>query len=330
MNFSLIICTYMRPKALLSLLETIAVQTLYPNEIIIVDGSTNDETKELLIQNIFENLTYYKVTPEERGLTKQRNFGIERVRTDVDFVCFLDDDTLLEPDYFKYLIGTYETYPEALAVGGYIINEVTWKLSEEVQSDEFYYDGWVRKEGSRFKLRKKLGLLDNTPPGWMPRFSNGRPVSFLPPSNKVYPVEQIMGGVASYRKEIFNELSFSKYFEGYGLYEDADFSLRLAKKGKIYINTAARLEHHHDVAGRPNQFNYGKMVTRNGWYVWRVKYKNPSIIARLKWNAIAIVLMKLRFINVFTSSKKIEAFTEAIGRCYGLLTLIFNKPIIKR
>ena len=330
MNFSLIICTYMRPTALLKLLKTVANQTLYPNEILIVDGSTNEETKELLIQNVFENLTYYKVAPEERGLTKQRNFGIERVRPDIDFVCFLDDDTVLDPDYFKYLIGTYETYPEALAVGGYITNEVTWKQTEEVNTHEFYYDGWVRKEGSRFKLRKKLGLLDNTPPGWMPRFSNGRSVSFLPPSNKVYPVEQMMGGVASYRKEIFKELSFSKYFEGYGLYEDADFSLRLAKKGPLYINTAARVEHHHDVAGRPNKFKYGKMVTRNGWYVWRVKYKNPSILARLKWNAIAIVLMKLRFINVFTSNKKTEAFTEALGRLYGLLTLIFNKPTVKR
>lgn len=330
MNFSLIICTYMRPTALLKLLKTVANQTLYPNEILIVDGSTNDETKQMIEVNLFENLTYYKVKPEERGLTKQRNFGIERVRPDIDFVCFLDDDTILDADYFKYLIGTYETYPEALAVGGYITNEVTWKQTEEVNTHQFYYDGWVRKEGSRFKLRNKLGLLDNTPPGWMPKFSNGRSVSFLPPSNKVYTVEQMMGGVASYRKEIFKELSFSKYFEGYGLYEDADFSLRLAKKGPLYINTAARVEHHHDVAGRPNQFKYGKMVTRNGWYVWRVKYAKPKLRVRFKWNAIAIIQFFLRFVNIFTTKKKLEAFTEALGRCYGLLSLVFNKPKVER
>ncbi|ANW97477.1 glycosyl transferase family 2 [Wenyingzhuangia fucanilytica] len=330
MNFSLIICTYMRPTALLKLLKTVELQSLYPNEILIIDGSTDNLTKEMLEVNLFDNLTYYKVNSAQRGLTKQRNFGIERVRDHIDFVCFLDDDVLLEQDYFKYLIGTYETYPEALAVGGYITNEVDWKLADEANANEFYYDGWVRKEGSRFILRKKLGLLDNTPPGWMPKFSNGRSVSFLPPSDKVYPVEQIMGGVASYRKEVFKELMFSKYFEGYGLYEDADFSLRLAKKGKIYINTAARLEHHHDVAGRPNQFKYGKMVTRNGWYVWRVKYKNPKIIARLKWNTIALVLMFLRAVNIFTTKKRTEALTEFLGRAYGLLSLIFNKPKVLR
>jgi GT2 family glycosyltransferase len=318
----------MRPLALFKLLKSVDIQTLYPNEILIIDGSTDDLTKEVIENHIFKNLIYYKVTPEERGLTRQRNYGISKVRQDIDIVCFLDDDTLLESNYFKYLIETYKNYPEALAVGGYIMNEIKWEQSKKINNNEFYYDGWVRKEGARFKLRKKLGLLDSTPPGWMPKFSNGRSVSFLPPSNKVYPVEQLMGGVSSYRKEVFKELSFSKYFEGYGLYEDADFSLRLAKKGKLFINTSARLEHHHAAEGRPNKFKYGKMVTRNGWYVWRVKYPKPLFIPRLKWNLIAIVLILIRFTNVITTNKKKEAFTEAIGRCFGLLSLIFNKPNI--
>ena len=330
MKFSLIICTYMRPVALLKLLRTVNHQSLYPNEIIIVDGSTNNLTKELLEENIFKNLTYYKVTPEERGLTKQRNFGIERVRPNIDIVCFLDDDTLLDEDYFEQIMETYKIYPEALSVGGYITNEVSWKQKNKVNKDTYCYDGWERKEGSRFKLRKKIGLLDDTPPGWMPKFSNGRSVSFLPPSDKVYPVEQIMGGVASYRKEVFKDLSFSKYFEGYGLYEDADFSLRLAKKGKIYINTAAKLEHHHDASGRPNKFKYGKMVTRNGWYVWNIKYSTPNLKARFQWNAIAVLLISLRFVNIITTNKRKEALTEALGRVCGLISLIFNKPNVTR
>ena len=330
MKFSLVICTYMRPIALLKLLETVVIQALYPDEILIIDGSVNNETKIILEQNYFKNLKYYLVSDKERGLTKQRNLGIEKVDKNLEIVCFLDDDTQLESNYFKILIQTYIDYPKALAVGGYISNDIEWSQKEEINDNLFYFDGWARKESTRFILRKKLHLLDNTPPGWMPAFSNGRSVSFLPPSNKVYPVEQIMGGVSSYRIIIFKEISFSKYFEGYGLYEDADFSLRLAKKGDLYINTAARLAHHHDASGRPNQFNYGKMVTRNGWYVWRVKYSNPTIISRVKWNAIAIVLMLVRFINVFTTKKRKESLTEALGRFYGLISLIVNRPKIER
>lgn len=34
----------MRPQPLLKLLESVREQTLYPNEILIIDGSTNEET----------------------------------------------------------------------------------------------------------------------------------------------------------------------------------------------------------------------------------------------------------------------------------------------
>ena len=45
MNFSRIVCTYMRPRSLIRLLDSVNKQIVYPNEIIIVDGSTNDKTK---------------------------------------------------------------------------------------------------------------------------------------------------------------------------------------------------------------------------------------------------------------------------------------------
>ena len=47
MKFTLIICTYMRPKPLQTLLQSVNTQTLYPDEILIVDGSRNEETKEM-------------------------------------------------------------------------------------------------------------------------------------------------------------------------------------------------------------------------------------------------------------------------------------------
>jgi len=78
MKFSLIICTYMRPQPLLQLLQSVKEQTQYPGEILIVDGSVNLETKTMLEQHPFQNLNYFLVTEEERGLTKQRNFGIAR------------------------------------------------------------------------------------------------------------------------------------------------------------------------------------------------------------------------------------------------------------
>ena len=329
MKFTLIICTYKRSKVITNLLDSVTIQTLYPDEIVIVDGSPDDLTKEVLASKNYTNLIYYKVEPEDRGLTKQRNFGIERVNATSEIVAFLDDDIVLEKNYFEELISTYSSYPKALGVGGYIKNEVNWeKVSQDYSPSikDFFYDGYKRIDGSRFIVRKKLGLDSNCPPGWSSLYSHGRSLGFLPPSGKTYRVEQLMGGVSSFKKTVFKEMSFSTYFEGYGLYEDADFTIRLAKKGALYVNTSAELSHFHDASGRPNKYQYGKMVVRNGWYVWRVKNPSPDFKDRYKWNAITGVLIAIRMTNIFTSSLKKEALTESLGRIVGWFSLVFNKP----
>jgi GT2 family glycosyltransferase len=135
-----------------------------------------------------------------------------------------------------------------------------------------------------------------------------------------------MGGVSSFKAEVFRKFKFSTYFEGYGLYEDADFTLRLSKTGKLYVNTAAQLEHHHDASGRPNKYLYGKMVVRNGWYVWHVKYPNPSFKSIFKWHAITLLLTFIRATNIITTKKRKEALTESLGRLVGWFSLFLKKP----
>ena len=84
----------MRSEPLLKLLFSIQEQALYPNEILIIDGSINNKTETVLKENIFNNLKYFKVEEKDRGLTKQRNFGINLVAETSEIICFLDDDHL--------------------------------------------------------------------------------------------------------------------------------------------------------------------------------------------------------------------------------------------
>ncbi|MDT0688587.1 glycosyltransferase [Salegentibacter sp. F188] len=329
MNFSLIICTYQRPQALLKLLHSVQEQRLYPDQILIIDGSTDQKTEKILQQNQFKNLEYFQVSKEDRGLTKQRNFGIKKVATSSEIVCFLDDDIVLTPSYFKNLMSTYTAFPDAVGVGGYIIDDVEWRKlgsEEEGNSNEYSINGYARRDSSRFLLRKKLGLMPETFPTDMPPEGHGRSVGFLPPSGKTYQVETFMGGVSSYKKDVFDHFNFSAFFQGYGLYEDTDFTLRLSKVGKLYLNTSAGLYHFHDEDGRPNQFKYGKMVVRNGWYVWRVKYPRPNTHSALRWHMITGLLILIRLSNTVSTSNRKQAFTESIGRITGWLSLIFKKP----
>ncbi|APU69128.1 glycosyltransferase family 2 protein [Christiangramia flava] len=319
LSFSLIICTYERDTSLKRLLDSVQEQRLYPDEILIIDGSYSKETEIMLEEHSYKNLKYFRVEEEDRGLTKQRNYGIKK-SSEVAIICFLDDDIVLKPDYFQQLIQTYQLIPEAIAVGGWIEDETAWKtVPKEYQPayDEFVIDGYVRKLGQRNVLRKRLGLLSDKPPGFMPEFSHGFSTGFLPPSNKIYEVEYFMGGVSSYKKKIFDKLGFSPYFEGYGLYEDMDFCLRASNYGKLYLNTGARVKHLHVESGRPNHYKYGQMVVKNGKYVWKLKYPKPSFKARLKWYKISFLLAFIRLINYLQGDK--AGFRDFKGRLSGFL-----------
>ena len=160
MRFSLIICTYMRPGPVVKLLDSVRLQQQPPHEVLVIDGSTDQQTKKALEAYPLETLRYYQVDAKDRGLTRQRNYGVARVDDTSQIVCFLDDDIVLTPDYFSALIDTYRLHPQAIGVGGYIITDTPWRpLAEGAQPsrDQFAYDGWVRPDGSRFVLRKRTG-----------------------------------------------------------------------------------------------------------------------------------------------------------------------------
>jgi GT2 family glycosyltransferase len=319
----------MRPESLLTLMQSVQKQTVHPDEILIIDGSTNALTEFVLQKNHFNNLHYYSVSPENRGLTKQRNFGVSKASRNSEIICFLDDDTVLEQNYFEEIIAVFQNNLGVVGVGGVAINEIKWIKKDESKhynKHKYYeFEGYIYPESSRNILRNILGLQSDLGPGMMPEFSNGRTCGF-PLNDKVYPVDLLVGMSFSFRKTLFDEIKFSHYFEGYGLYEDADFSIKALQYGKNVIATKAKLYHYHDQSGRPNKYNYGKMVTKNGWYVWRLKYPNPSFKAKVKWNSIVILLTIIRFSNTFTTSKRKEAFTEALGRTVGWFSLFFNKP----
>jgi GT2 family glycosyltransferase len=333
MTTSLIICTYMRPGPLKRLLESVMLQSVMPDEILIVDGSTNSATKEILEENSFANLKYLQVSDEDRGLTRQRNFGVQQLSVNTEIVCFLDDDTVLEPAYFEAIFKTFEQNPDAVGVGGVAINENRWKkkTSPEPLNNLLYYelDGYFIRESSRNIIRNILGLSSGLKPAMMPEFSHGKTYAY-PLNGKSYEVDLLMGMSMNFRKSLFDGLNFSSYFEGYGLYEDADFCIRARKQGKIIMASAARLHHLHEPDGRPNQYSYGKMVVRNGWYVWRVAYPNPSLTAKLKWHAITLLLTLIRFTNGFTTKKRKAAFTETLGRTMGWWSLFFDPPQYKK
>jgi len=332
MNISLIVCTYKRPKSILTLLKSVFEQSVLPFEILIIDGSPDNDTDLVLAEyKSVSSLKYFQVGAETRGLIKQRNFGISKIDPVSDVVAFLDDDLILKNDYFAELALTFQLNPGAIGVGGIdmLENRFFRKVENERYSQFSYYelDGWVVKDSIRFKVRKLFGLLTDLQPDIIPSYSHGR--SGFPPNGRTYCVEHLIGMSMAFRKSLFEEITFSSYFEGYGLYEDFDFSVRALKYGDLYVNTNAHVWHYHDPNGRPNTYRYGKMVIRNGWYVWKQRFPKNSSSAIFKWHATAFLLALIRLLNSFTGPNRLDAFKEFIGRLAGWFSLWFNKPTLQ-
>lgn len=333
MKTSLIVCTYERSHAVVKLLNSISKQTRIPFEILIIDSSLDNTTEKALNNLNFPlNIKYYLVDKDIRGLTKQRNFGVTEVSPDSELIAFLDDDLILEFNYFEEIINSFELFPEAIGVGGIDLNNNTYvPIHDNKKYSKFDYyilDGWVKKDPLRYKARKIFGLMANTQPGIIPNFSHGR--SDFPPNGKIYNVEHFMGGISVYRKAIFQYINFSKYFEGYGLYEDFDFCIRAMKYGKLYVNTNARVWHYHEAGGRPNMFKYGTMVILNGWYIWKLRFPNNTFLAKIKWHSTSFLLAQIRLLNFIIGPNRKDALFEFLGRTFGWFSLWIKPPKIQK
>lgn len=99
MYFSLILATLNRPKEIKECLYSLINQECQDFEVLVIDQSENDLTKEVIDEVIDEFewcvIKYYKV--EFKGLSKARNFGIKHASG--LYLCLLDDDAIYSKNY---------------------------------------------------------------------------------------------------------------------------------------------------------------------------------------------------------------------------------------
>lgn len=324
LHYALVICTYQRPASLRRLLGSVAQQTRAFDSIWVIDASPQADHD---LVGAFPQLPlhYHHALPHERGLTRQRNVGINQAIPTSDFLFFLDDDVALAPDYVAHIDNVFTQYPQAIGVGGYIVNDVAWRSTStatRTNSTCYQADSWERNLPLRWRWRQMLGLYPKAPAGRYDASGHPLGLGFIPPSGRVYPVDFIMGGASSFRAQVFAKQRFSTYFEGYGLYEDMAFCLEVRKKGQIYLSTQARLSHFHDPNGRPPGFAYGQMVMRNGWLIWKSVYPNPTLNQMLRWHGTSWFLA----FCLWAKPTQKSSWQQWAGRMWGWLSLYVQPP----
>ncbi len=112
MFLSIVIPTYNRVDDLKRCIESVFKQVRLPDEVIVVDGGD-----DILINHVNELFPSIRLIKSKRGLTVQRNTGIDNLSADSDVVLFLDDDIVLEESFTDRIIECYEK-DKNLKIGG--------------------------------------------------------------------------------------------------------------------------------------------------------------------------------------------------------------------
>ncbi len=244
------IATRNRPDELLGTVGSLVQQTVLPAELCIVDSS--DETPvrarvEKMCDAVGLSLDYHHPAP--RGLTVQRNVGIER--TSGDPVFFIDDDVRMAPDVHEQVLAEYARWgPELGGVRG-----VPKRPAKPPRIARFW---------------RRLFMIG----GWWPENSGrmypGFFVAGISESAGVRKLEYFNGWFMSYRREVLDLERFDEALAGYGYKEDIDFSHRVVRHGYTLVQTPkAVIDHLKTETGRMNPYKLQRMNIANQFYLHR-------------------------------------------------------------
>jgi GT2 family glycosyltransferase len=243
-----VIATRNRSDYLRDAVRSLVEQTILPKELCIVDSSDETPTRgniEELCAGVGLRLDY--VHPAPRGLTVQRNLGIDRTTGDPVFL--IDDDVWMAPDVHEEVLAEYDRWgPELGGVRGV----------------------WMRPPipNSLTVLWRKLFRMG----GWWPEASGrvlpGFFTEVVVDSADVRRVESFVGWFMSFRREVFEHERFDERLAGFAFREDADFSYRVVKRGYVLVQTPkARIDHLKTAAERLTPFELQRMNMANQLYL---------------------------------------------------------------
>jgi GT2 family glycosyltransferase len=231
---SVIVPTIGRPASLRTLLETLVTQTAMPAEVLVADGSDNDETARIVSEPqwlqrgiVIRNI---RVTPP--NAVRQRVAAINVSRG--DYLLFLDDDVELEARCIEEMLRGMASAPDVVAAVADFSNE-RWSGPTRA---------W------RLYMRLVLGLSDGDWEGRVvgPLLRFGFPA----PRSTPAAMEWISTANSLVRRSAYDRSGgFSDFFlHRSTMNEDVDLGIKLRRQGTILFWPAAQLAHHHAAGGR--------------------------------------------------------------------------------
>ena len=153
-----IIPVYNRPKLVIDTLNSVAKQTVHPEQVIVIDDGSTDDTARVVeawIQNLDIPLNVKLVSTENGGASVARNHGLALLK-DYEFIAFLDSDEMWPEAYIEIMMPVLRKNKRAVAVSCDKI------AISEGNEDTFIPLGQLIYDTTSYMLKKTPGLLSNS------------------------------------------------------------------------------------------------------------------------------------------------------------------------
>ncbi len=121
MKISVIIPTFNRADFLPKTINSIQNQTIKPDEIIIIDDGSTDNTKEIL-----KDFDIKYIYQKNNGVSSARNLGIKNAKN--SWLAFCDSDDIWNNDKLEKQINFYKLYPNIL----FSHTDELWKFNDKI------------------------------------------------------------------------------------------------------------------------------------------------------------------------------------------------------
>jgi glycosyltransferase involved in cell wall biosynthesis len=161
---SVIIPTYHRPKLLKETIESIWIQTVKPDEILIGDDSKNDETEKLVATELIPNspipIRYFHHKP---SLKEVRNVDFQYAHAKGDLILHLHDDDPVYPKCVEFLKPPFDKHPEIVASFG---------LQRLVDEEGQLVNGSEDVNRAYFRTPERAGIVNGFTAGAVSMFPN--------------------------------------------------------------------------------------------------------------------------------------------------------------
>lgn len=192
-----------------------------PDELLILDQSGTDDSVDR-VRAIFPSdaptrLRHIHDT-SITGLVDAKRVGSTLATGDI--VCFLEDDVVLEPEYFAAIVDGFARVPDMVGCSGIMTNPP--------KSSPLY----VRLHRLFFR-----GIFDD------PRVSIT--AAALARSHDLVRCDILSGGLSCWKRDVFTHVQFDAA-NGFFMLEDMEFATRVVRRlgSHLYINPKARLAHY--------------------------------------------------------------------------------------